>query len=67
MAPTGTAMNGLAIAREIADELDVEATDEYLGWLMWNETGWPAFFEGDPETAYRQQMRKVLTPPDVSP
>ncbi|KKM76522.1 hypothetical protein LCGC14_1379380 [marine sediment metagenome] len=57
-------MNGLAIAREVADEMDIKASDEYLGWLMWNETGWPAFFRGDPETVYRAQIRAALTPGD---
>ena len=53
-------MNGLAIAREIADELDLDVPDDYLGWVMWEETGWPSFFDGDPETVFRQQLRVAL-------
>ncbi len=59
-------MNGLVIAREIAKELDCPATDEELEWLMWNQTGWPSFFDGDPEKTYREQLRKALTPPGAT-
>ena len=53
-------MNGLVIAREVADELHLKVDDGILGWMMWNETGWPAFFNGDPETTYRKQIRVAL-------
>jgi hypothetical protein len=53
-------VNGLAIAQEVAKELDLSLNDELLEWLMWNETGWPSFFDGDPETVYRRQIRSAL-------
>ena len=53
-------MNGLAIAQEVAKELDLSIDDEHLGWVMWNETGWPSFFDGDPEMVFRQQLRVAL-------
>ena len=58
-------MNGLAIAREVADEIGVEATDDLLGVIMWEFTGWPSFFDGDPETVFRQQVAAALTPGDT--
>ncbi len=54
-------MDGLTIAREVANKLDLIITDEQLEGLMWEETGWPAFFAGDPETVFRQQMLDALT------
>ncbi len=54
-------MSGLAIAQEIAKKLDCPATNEELEWLMWNQTGWPSFFDGDPETIFRQQLRVALS------
>ena len=53
-------MNGLAIAQEIASQLVSPRSDEELEWLMWNQTGWPSFFDGDPETIFRQQLRTAL-------
>jgi hypothetical protein len=57
----GEQMNGLAIARKVADELHLTISDELLEWIMWNETGWPSFFVGDPETIFQQQIRTALT------
>lgn len=53
-------MNGLAIAREVAEDLELDRPDDFLGWVMWNETGWPSFFDGDPETVFRKQIRDAL-------
>ena len=54
-------MNGLAIAQEVAKEMGLSVDDETLGWVMWNETGWPSFFDGDSEETYRRQLRVALS------
>lgn len=38
----------------------MKISDDLLGWLMWEKTGWPSFFDGDPETVFREQIREVL-------
>ena len=58
MAATGeklTAARAYAIGREYLPD----ATDADIGFLLWNETGWPCFFDGDPEDCLRLQFAKV--------
>ena len=55
-------MNGLAIAQEEATKLEVVLDDAALDYILWEETGWPAFFEGDPEVTLRKQLQTALIP-----
>ncbi len=45
-------MNGLEITREYFPKL----TEDGLGYILWNRTGWPSFFAGDPEACLRGQL-----------
>lgn len=42
---------------EIAREYFPDCTDEQLGYILWNHTGFPCFWDGDPETCMRQQLQ----------
>jgi hypothetical protein len=55
-------MNAIEIAREEAAKANVKLDESALEYIIWEETGWPAFFDGDPETCFREQLRKVLEP-----
>lgn len=54
-------MDGLAIAREEANALRLDLPDETLGYVLWNETGWPCFFIDDKEVELRRQLREALS------
>lgn len=47
-------MDGLAITKEYFPDLP----DNDCLYILWNETGWPHFFQGDPETYLRKQLAK---------
>lgn len=42
----------LAIVREYVPD----ATDDQASHILWNFTGYPCFFDGDPETVLRRQL-----------
>jgi hypothetical protein len=48
-----TNSEGLAIAREV---LGPDLTDGEVEYVMFERTGWPSFFDGDPETTFRAQL-----------
>lgn len=45
-------MNALKIAREIFPNEE----DDFLDYVLWEETGFPSFFHDDPEKELRQQL-----------
>jgi hypothetical protein len=48
-------MNALMIAREYFPD----AEDDWLESVVWNETGWPCFWRGDPQDSLRLQLAIV--------
>ena len=42
------------IVREYFPKCDLE----YADYILWNKTGWPSFWHGDPETCLREQLLK---------
>ena len=47
-------------AVEIAREVFPDASDDELGYLVWNETGFPCFFdESDFEAAIKKQLQRL--------
>jgi len=53
-------MNPLAIAKEVAEASGATIQAEDLEYFIWECTGWPAFFDGDPETVFRAQLKKAF-------
>jgi hypothetical protein len=43
-------------AIEIAREYFPNISDTDLDCIIWGKTGFPCFFDGDPETVFRQQL-----------
>ena len=43
---------------DIVREYFPDATDDFAGYVLWNRTGWPRFWAGDPETCMRQQLQE---------
>lgn len=41
---------------ETADEYGVELSDDEAGWLLWNETGYPSFWDTGMETDLPRQI-----------
>jgi hypothetical protein len=35
-----------------------DATDADVEFILWEKTGWPCFFRGDPVVCIREQLRK---------
>lgn len=50
----------------LREELPTLSDDE-RGYVLWNETGWPSFSHGDPETQLRAQLRRVAWAVDYRP
>ncbi len=42
---------------DIVREYFPSASDDDAGWLLWNVTGWPCFWDGDPEQVMRRQLQ----------
>lgn len=40
----------------IVREYFPDATDGEVSYILWNHTGFPCFWHGDPETCLRQQL-----------
>lgn len=47
--------DALVIARDIMPDRD----DDFLGYLIWNYTGYPSFFMNDPIREITVQLRKA--------
>ncbi len=60
-------MNGrraMKIAREVfADVPRTKKGTKFLEFVIWNWTGFPCFWAGDPETIFRQQLTKYRDDP----
>lgn len=48
-----TELDLIAIVREYVPD----ATDDQAGYILWNFTGYPCFWDGDPETELRRQLQ----------
>ena len=48
-------MTPLELVREYFPDVD----DYRAGYILWNYTGYPGFFTGDPETCLRDQLQHV--------
>lgn len=44
---------------DIAKEYFPQATDEQIDFILWEYTGFPAFWNGDPETCLRKQLQEL--------
>lgn len=44
--------------RDIAREIFPDADNDFLGYVIWNETGFPCYWDGDPETCFRRQLQE---------
>jgi hypothetical protein len=44
---------------DIVREYFPTAKDDELDFILWDKTGWPAFWNGDPETCLREQLAKL--------
>lgn len=53
-------MNWIELVQETAKEFDIKLTSSEADYILWEETGFPAFFDGDPETCCREQLRKFF-------
>ena len=40
----------------IVREYFPRASDEEASFILWEKTGWPSFWHGDPETCLREQL-----------
>ena len=55
----------LQIAREIFPEVPKgKKGDNSLGYIIWNFTGYPSFWDGDPETCFRRQLQEYHDDPE---
>ncbi len=54
----------MQIAREIFPEVKRgKKGNHYLGYIIWNFTGYPQFWDGDPETCFRRQLQEYHDDP----
>jgi hypothetical protein len=53
-------MNAIAIAKEVAAACGVDIEHNDLEYYIWECTGWPSFFDGDPETTFRAQLKTAF-------
>ena len=48
----------MALAHEVFPEIPhTEEGENFLGYVLWNRTGYPCFWDGDPATVCRQQLQ----------
>lgn len=50
-------MTFLEIAREVFADHPLATSDVELENILWEHTGFPGFFDGDPETVCRKQLQ----------
>jgi len=53
----GEMINGLDIVRQWFPT----ATEDEAGYILWNETGWPCFWDGDDAVACLHEQLKDLS------
>lgn len=49
-----TEQDGINLVRRIFPEV----SEQEAGYLLWNETGFPAFYYGDPEVYFAAQLNE---------
>jgi len=45
-------------ARDIVLEYFPNANDDEIEWILWEETGYPCFWDGEPEESLRKQLQE---------
>lgn len=58
-----TTNEAVAIVKDEATKSGVTWDDDCAHFVLWELTGWPAFFIGDPKTEIRRQVREALVVP----
>jgi hypothetical protein len=57
-------MTGQELVREVAAKHGYRGlTDEVCNDILWEQTGFPHFFEGDPEEFFRGQLEEFFSRP----
>ena len=51
-------MTWLEVCKDEAKKAGVELTDKQADTVLWEFTGFPSFFDGDPEECVRRQVRE---------
>lgn len=49
-----TEKDGISLVRRIFPDI----SEDEAGYLLWNETGFPAFYYGDPEVYFAAQLKE---------
>ena len=61
-------MKVLSFARKIAHEEGVRpASDAMLDYVIWEYTGYPSFWDGDPVRCFERQLREAFRKAKASP
>ena len=55
-----TQEQAVEIVKDEAQRAGVVWADAEAGFVLWNNTGWPAFFDGDAETCIREHVRSYI-------
>ena len=51
--------HAMRIARQVFPDIPhTKKGRDFLGYAIWNETGWPHFWTGDPATCLRRQLEE---------
>ena len=53
-------MTWIELVRDEAKKLKRTVTDEQADYILWEHTGFPEFWQGDPETCCREQVREFF-------
>lgn len=53
-------MTNTEFVQSVGRAVGVELTDDEADYILWEETGFPCFFDGDPVTVLRQQVTAYL-------
>lgn len=59
-----TYSKAVAIVKEYYPELKgKKGINNFAGYTLWNFTGWPSFWSGDPEMCMREQIKAYADDP----
>jgi len=53
-------MTAIEFAKEEAFKAGLVISDECTEWVIWEHTGFPCFFTGDPIERFRQQLSEAF-------
>lgn len=53
-------MTWLDLVHEVTHEYNLSISDDFADSLLWNETGFPGFFHGDPVNTCARQLREAF-------